>query len=282
MLHSQDIWVIARFEVVRHLRSRHAIAAGLLLILFCGFGAYELVQFADKLAELDRDLGPALDMIAGMVEGLTDLPVVGVRGLLRQHPPVLVALFALVMFLMPLLSIILAYDQTATDIETRHVRYLLFRSDRISIFLGKALGAQLIISIAVALVVLIFGVFLAVRTDALEGMKGVAYLGRIWVTAVLYAVPFVALLGLSSALFGRARRSLTVAFLYWFGVATLSGLLSLANEGFEHLRYLFPSVGRFDLLLDDPGDLRGTVLYLVAFTLVAGLLGLWRFRSRDL
>lgn len=278
----RDIWVIARFEVVRHLRSRHAIAAGLLLVAFCGFGAYQLAEFADKLAELGREMGPALDLIAGMVERVTDLPVVGIRGLLREHPPVLVALFALVMGLMPLLCIILAYDQTATDIETQHVRYLLFRSDRVSIYLGKALGAQMIVAIAIALVLLIFGVFLGIRTNSLEGMKGVMYLGRIWVTAVLYALPFVALLGLSSALLGRARRSLSVTFLYWFTVVTLAGLLSLANESFEQLGYLFPSIGRFDLLLDDPGDVQGTALYLLAFTLVAGGLGLWRFRSRDL
>ncbi|WP_146157224.1 ABC transporter permease [Enhygromyxa salina] len=277
-----DIWVIARFEIVRHLRSRHAIVAGLLLIAFCGFGAYELAQFADKLAELDRDLGPALDMIAGMVESLTDLPVIGIRGLLREHPPVLVALFALVMLFMPLLCIILTYDQTATDIETRHVRYLLFRSDRVSIYLGKAAGALVLVSLAIALVLLIFGVFLGVRSSALEGLEGVVYLGRIWLTASLYAVPFVALLALSSALFGRARRALTATFLYWFAVGTLSGLLSLANDGFERLSYLFPSVGRFSLLLDDPAAVRGTVLYLLAFSLVAGLLGLWRFRSRDL
>ena len=281
-LSPHDIWVIARFELIRHLRSRHVIVAGVLLVVFCAFGAYQLTEFADKLAELGREMGPALDMIAGMVEGVTGLPVLGVRGLLREHPPVLVALFALVMGLMPLLCIILAYDQTATDIETRHVRYLLFRSDRVSIYLGKALGAQLIVALAVGLALLVFGAFLGIRTNSLEGMKGVLYLGRIWVTAVLYALPFVALLGLVSALIGRARRSLTVTFLYWFAVSILSGLLSLADESFDQLSYLFPSVGRFDLLLDSPGDLRNTVLYLVAFTLITGGLGLWRFRSRDL
>jgi ABC-type transport system involved in multi-copper enzyme maturation permease subunit len=278
----QDIWVIARFEVLRHLRSRHAIAAGLLLVVFCGFGAYQLAELADRVAALGREIGPALDLVAGMVEGVTGLPILGVRGLLAEHPPILVALFGLVLGLMPLLSIILAYDQTATDIETRHVRYLLFRSDRVSIYLGKALGAQLIVAIAIAIVLLVFGVFLGMRTDAIEGFEGVVYLGRIWVTAVLYAIPFVALLGLISALIGRARRSLTVAFFYWFSVVVLAGLLSMAHESLAHLSYLFPSVGRFNLLFDDPEQLRNTVLYLIAFTLVAGSLGLWRFRSRDL
>lgn len=281
-LNLRDIGVIARFEVVRHLRSRHAIVAGILLVIFCAFGAYQLAALADRVAQLDHEMGLALNLLAGTVEGATGLPALAINGLLRDHPPVLVALFASIMGLMPFFCIILAYDQTATDIETRHVRYLLFRSDRVSIYLGKALGAELVVAAAIGVVVLVFGVFLGVRTSALEGMTGLIYLGRIWVTAVLYSIPFVALLGLMSALFGRARRSLTVTFLYWIAVAVVSGLLSLAEESLGHLNHLFPTVGRFNLVLDDPGDLRDTVLYLIVFTLVAGGLGLWRFRSRDL
>jgi ABC-type transport system involved in multi-copper enzyme maturation permease subunit len=281
-LNLRDIGVIARFEVVRHLRSRHAIVAGVLLVIFCAFGAYHLADLAEQMTKLGREMGPALDQVAAMVEGTTGLPALAIQGLLREHPPVLVALFALIMGLMPLLCIILAYDQTATDIETRHVRYLLFRSDRVSIYLGKALGAELVVAAAIGVVVLVFGVFLGARTSSLEGMTGLLYLGRIWVTAALYSVPLVALLGLVSALFGRARRSLTVTFLYWIAVGVVSGLLSLAEQSLGHLDHLFPTVGRFNLVLDDPGDLRNTVLYLIVFTLVAGGLGLWRFRTRDL
>jgi ABC-type transport system involved in multi-copper enzyme maturation permease subunit len=256
--------------------------AGVILVGFCGFGSYRLAEFADQIANVGRELGPVLGMITGMLEGLTGLPAVALGGLLDDHPPVLVALFGLVLTLMPFLCLVLAYDQTATDIETRHVRYLLFRSDRLSIYLGKALGALGIIAGAVGLVLLVVGGFLGVRSNALEGLTGVVYLVRIWLTAVLYAVPFVALLGLMSALVGRPRRTLTFTFLYWFAVGTAGGLLSLADESFSNLHYLYPTADRFNLMLDDAGDMGGTVLYLLCFTIVAGGLGAWRFRTRDL
>lgn len=268
--------------MTRHLRSRHAIVAGLILIGFCGFGSYKLAEFADQLAELGRDLGPALGMITGMVETLTGLPAVAIGGLLDDHPPVLVALFALVMTLMPILCLVLAYDQTATDIETRHVRYLLFRTDRLSIYLGKSLGALGIIGAAIGVALLVVGTFLGLRSSSLEGISGVVYLARIWLTAVAYAVPFVALLGLFSALVGRPRRSLSFTVLYWFAVSTAAGVLGFADESFHNIRYLFPTVDRFDLMLDDLRDMSTTVLYLLCFTLVVGGLGAWRFRSRDL
>ncbi len=278
---ARDIAVIARFEVMRHLRSRHAIVAGLILIGFCGFGAYKLADFADQIDRVGRELGPVLGMITGMIESLTGLPAVAIGNLLDDHPPVLVALFALIMMIMPILSLTLAYDQTATDIETRHVRYLLFRTNRWSIYLGKALGALAIIAAAVGLVLAVFGVFLGLRSNSLQGLAGVVYLLRIWVTAVAYSVPFVALLALMSALVGRPRRTLVLTVLYWFAIVTASGLLGLVDESFEDLRYLFPTDG-FNLLLDNPKGMIGTVLYLLAFTLVAGGLGAWRFRTRDL
>jgi ABC-type transport system involved in multi-copper enzyme maturation permease subunit len=256
--------------------------AGVILVGFCGFGSYRLAEFADRISEVGRELGPVLGMITGMLEGVTGLPAVAIGGLLDDHPPVLVALFGLVLALMPLLCLVLAYDQTATDIETRHVRYLLFRSDRLSIYLGKALGALGIIAGAVGLVLLVVGGFLGVRSNSLEGLTGVVYLVRIWLTAVLYAVPFVALLGLMSALVGRPRRTLTFTILYWFAVGTAGGLLSLADESFSNLHYLYPTADRFNLMLDDAGDMGGTVLYLLCFTIVAGGLGAWRFRTRDL
>jgi ABC-type transport system involved in multi-copper enzyme maturation permease subunit len=281
-LQLRDIATIARFEITRHLRSRHAIVAGVILVGFCGFGSYQLAELADQIADVSRDMGPGLNMITGMVESLTGLPAVAIGQLLREHPPVLVALFGMVMTLMPILCLILAYDQTATDIETRHVRYLLFRTDRLSIYLGKSLGALGIIAAAIGVALLVVGAFLGLRSSALEGMSGVVYLTRIWLTAVAYAIPFVALLGLMSALVGRPRRTLSLTVLCWFAVGTAAGVLGFVDESFHKLRYLFPTVGRFELMFDDFSDMRTTVLYLLCFTLVAGGLGAWRFRTRDL
>ena len=281
-MNPRDIWVIARFELDRHLRSRQTIVAGVLLIALSAYGSYRLAEYADQIAKVGRELGPGLSMVAGMIEEVTGLPALAISGLLSKHPPVLVALFALVILMMPLVTLTLAYDQTATDIETRHVRYLLFRSDRVSIYLGKSLGAWVFVAGAVGLVLAMFGVFLGLRSDALEGVRGIVYLGKIWVTATAYALPFIALLGLASALVGRARRSLSVTILFWIGVGIASGLLGLANEDFTKVAYLFPTQDRFELLVDDLRPKASLVVYLLAYTLVAGGLGLWRFRSRDL
>lgn len=282
-MNPRDIWLIARFELARHVRSRHAIFAGVLLILFCGVSAYQLANFADELAAVGDQLGPGLDFAMNWVQNTTGLPAVGVTRLLDVHPPVLVLLFGMVLTIMPILALMLAYDQTATDIETRHVRYLLFRSTREAIYLGKSLGALLFIGTALALVLLVFGVFLGVKAQALGGVAGIAYLGRIWLTCMVYALPFVGFLGLMSALVGRPRRSFGFTLLAWIGVSALSGIGSIWKESLGSLRYLYPATrDRFSLMLDDFGDVQGQLGYVLLYTAIAGALGLWRFRTRDL
>lgn len=256
--------------------------AGVLLVLCCVFGSWQLSDYADRIAELGREVGPALDMVSGMIEGVTGLPVAAVRRLIENHPPVLVALFALLLLLLPLLCTLLAYDQTATDIETKHVRYLLFRSDRASIYLGKALGAWLLVMLAVGLGLIVVGGFLGLRSSALEGLEGIVYLARMGLTAGVFALPMIAVLGLISALVGRARRALTVTLLVWIGVLIAAGLLGRVDEDLSLVRYLFPSAGRFGLLFDDFGELAKIVGYQLGYAVVIGGAGLWWFGRRDL
>lgn len=277
-----DIAVIARFELARQLRSRHTWVAGLLLVPCCAFASHQLAEYADQLTALGREIGPGIDMIAGMVEGLTGLPLLGVRRILTEHPPVLVALFALMLALMPFLCVLLAYDQTATETETRHVRYLLFRCDRRALFLGKALAAELMIVGAVGVALAIVAAFLAVRSNALGGVAGLVYLLRMWLSAGLLALPFVALLGLISAMVSRARQALGIAMLLWIGVNIAAGLLGLVDERLALLDYAFPSAGRFRLLFDDLGSLAGAGAYLLVHALIVGSLGMFWYRRRDL
>lgn len=277
-----DIAVIARFELARQLRSRHTWVAAALLVPCCAFASHQLAEYADQLTALGREIGPGIDMIAGMVEGLTGLPMLGVRRILTDHPPVLVALFALMLALLPFFGVLLAYDQTATETETKHVRYLLFRCDRRAIFLGKALAAELMIVGAVGLALVIVAAFLGLRSNALGGVAGILYLLRMWLSAALLALPLVALLGLLSALVSRARQALGLALLLWVGIGIASGLLGLADERLGALDYAWPSTGRFRLLFDEGGSLATELGYLLVYTLLVGALGLAWYRRRDL
>ena len=118
--------------------------------------------------------------------------------------------------------------------------------------------------------------------EAAAQLSSVLYLLRIWVTATLFTIPFITLLGLFGALIGRARRTISMTVMYWIGVNALAGILVFALDSSLKLEYLYPTVGRFNLLVDDLHLLGPTAAYLAVFSAIALGLGLLRFKSRDL
>jgi ABC-type transport system involved in multi-copper enzyme maturation permease subunit len=278
----RDIVVIARFELWRHLRSRHGMVSLLMLVLFCGLTGWRLAGYADEMEALSKQAGSGMGAIAGMIEGVTELPATAIARTLEHHPPVLVALFALVILLLPIWTLVTAYDQTASDIETKHVRYLLFRSDRASIYLGKSLGALLLVGGSLALALGVLGLFLALESNALDSASGLLYLFRIWLTAMLFTIPFIALLGAVGALVGRARRTVSATVMIWIGVNAGAGIAKLSTDSSWNIEYLYPTTGRFNLMVDDLSIMGPTVAYLGVFSVVALSLGLLRFKRRDL
>ena len=102
------------------------------------------------------------------------------------------------------------------------MRYLLFRSDRRAIFLGKWLGAYLIVAGAATLALLTLGVFIGAQIEDFHWARDSLYLLRIWGTVLLLAVPYVSFLGLLGAVVGRARRVPLVALGFW----TVAGILA--------------------------------------------------------
>jgi ABC-type transport system involved in multi-copper enzyme maturation permease subunit len=279
----RDVLVIARFEVWRHLRSRHGLLSMVMLVLFCAIAGWRLAEYADQIALFGQAAGPGFKMLSSMVESVTELPHGAISGTLEAHPPVLVGLFALVVSLLPLWALVTTYDQTASDIETHHARYLLFRTDRTSLYLGKSLGALALLAGSLAMALLVLTGFLGLRSDAVGGLSGAVYIGRIWATSVLLAMPFVAFFGLAGALMGRARRTLNASMVYWTGVGIASGIARAVSDGRSFgIEYLYPTARRFELVLDDPRALLPSAAYMLAFTAVCVGLGLWRFRRRDL
>ena len=80
---------------------------------------------------------PVYDLLASGIE----LDRATVESVLTDHPPLLLALYSVAIFALPWLCIFGTFDQMASDISTRHSRFLLIRSDRATLFVGNAVGA---------------------------------------------------------------------------------------------------------------------------------------------
>ncbi len=281
-----QVWHVCRFEVARRLRSVSGIVALVSLIIASAVVGRQLAELGRALEDATTgEQADAFRMMTEMVASMADFPLETVRSALEAHSPPLVGAFAFLMFVMPLLALTMGYDQCAGDIETRHVRYLAFRIDRTTLYIGKLLGAWALISLTLAVAAVSMAGYIHVRAGTIPGVGDLVYVVRSIVTVSVAALPLLALLGLLGTLRGRARRVALLAILLWLAVGLAS---AAARHGLEIellakiIESLWPTHGRWDLILDEWGSWGESAARVVIYSVVAIGLGLTHFRRRDL
>ena len=286
MVNPKQMWQVCRFEAARRLRSVAGIVSLLALVLGSAVVGHQLAKAARLLEEATsgEDAG-ALQMVTEMVAGLTGFPLDTVSTSLEAHAPPLVGAFAFLMFVMPLLAVAMGYDQCASDIETRHARFLAFRIDRTSLYLGKLLGAWMLLSLTIAVATVSIAGYLWVSARALPSVGDLTYLARIVATVSVAALPMLTFFGLLGTLRGTARRLVLFAVLFWLAVTILGASV---RHGLEFpavadvLDMLWPTHGRWPLVLDEAGPWFGATAKTLLYAAVTATLGLLHFRKRDL
>jgi Cu-processing system permease protein len=271
------IRVVAAYEVERLARSPHGAAVVLLFVMLYGSAAYSLRRLVESIpgGQMDHD-GQHARGIAQFVGEAVDLAPDALTGIFRDHPPMLIAVFALALAVTPLLAVLMSSDQTATDIRTRHLRFLLLRTDRLSLFLGRALGT--LAAFAIAQAAAMAAVVLAIGVSRVEGAGGALYLVRAYSATVLLATPCVALMAALGALAAHASRGLMLAMLVWMVVS----IAVAASDGdLEPLRYVLPSAMKHHAISDRAVDLGPLAAFQLAYTVVALAAGFAVFRRRD-
>lgn len=283
----RDIGIIARFEVRRLMKSTGGVLAMALAFVIYFWLALKLREWgaeAQGSAELQALKGAGGDAVGkklmeGVVGWVVDLDSATIGKMLVNHSP-----FALVMFLIglainPLISILATFDQTGGDISTRHIRFLLLRTNRSSLYWGKFCGALLYYAFAMAFLVAVVGGF-GIFGGAMPGGEAL-YLLRMWLTLVAGAVPFIALNSFANALSGSAGAAFGITFGFYGVVWLISAVGGWINDAFKKLEYLSPSAMKFSLAADDFAVVGKAAAHMFAIGLVALILGSIIFQRRD-
>ncbi len=278
----RDIAVIIAQDVRRLLRGPQGI---LFCVLFAG-AFVPLAFWMKRLAEeLGDFMGPAsargMEIIYEPVAWFTDLDKDTISQLVQSHPPALLVFFAAALFFTPFLAMMGSFDQTASDIRVRGLRYVLLRTDRTSLYVGKSLAALAVFAALGGVAVLLVGGLLTMTDSGLGGAAGVAYLVRIWATMVVFATPFVALMGLTNAITGHPYLALGLGFALQFAVWLVATVGGHSIEALTGAQLAFPTAFKYHLLSDGASDILPALGVQAAFTAVVGLAGWFAFRRRD-
>lgn len=278
--------LVARYGVRFALRTGGGIVF-LMLTLIAGLIVSS--KFIDLVEGVLRNTGVTADEIFRLPE-LTDA-VKSITGtdsafadyLLQDKPALLSAIFIILMVIHPFVVCFGSFNQTAGDIASRGLRYLLLRTERTNVFLGRFLGTILFAAVVTAALVAIVTLYIGIKFHV-YGAGALAAWGLQGTFALaILSLPYVALCAWIGAVTGSAAASLVLSLLVAGAPMLVFSVLDANVPGDQGwLSLLWPWGWRYDLLHPDLSTRLVAVLVMVGFTALFLGLGLWTFRKRDL
>ena len=196
--------------------------------------------------------------------------------------PALISLFFILLFaFLPFLAFLSGFNQTSGDIGSRGLRYLLLRTERANVFLGRLIGTYIFTVAVITVIIAVVGLYVIVKVKFYDAGDVIPWLFRGWLAAAMFVMPWIALCSWISATIPVPFLSLLVAqggLTFWvILVAIMKG--KLAELGY--MAYATPWGYKWWLLDPSLGKMFGAFVIMLAFTAVLTLLGLRTFHRRD-
>ncbi len=204
--------------------------------------------------------------------------------LITERPAILSAILILMLAFTPFLVTLAAFNQTAGDIASRGLRYLLVRTERVNIYLARLIGVILFTSLVslffIALALMMIGLMVGgypFLDLLLWGLQG-------WLALVLVSLPFICFCAWISASMDGAGTALVIAFLIVTFAILLINMFQGAVRGDDlaWLDRITPWGWKYDALHPNFLNVLGGAGALLGFSALFAWLGLRTFRTRDL
>ena len=266
--------------LVRHdLRYTLSSARGLLFLLFfCLFWAWVFSKLAGGLGER---LGTP--QAGFLVSWLFDS---NVARLLQERPSTLAAYFVVATTLTPLFAMLASCDQTATDLGTRHIRFLIPRVGRDEIFVARLVGAALLMTVAqllagTAATIIALVVHSGAGAGAGETARIIAYGAQVTGVLIVYSLPIVALMSLVSAAMASVGLALLVGLGGYAILGVALGMMPLEGVAAKIVSFLVPGGLKPYLLQPELGPALAACGGALGYVVLYSFLGWQVFRTRD-
>ncbi|HUH04856.1 MAG TPA: hypothetical protein VML75_22820 [Kofleriaceae bacterium] len=202
--------------------------------------------------------------------------------ILVKKPALVSAFLILMVFFLPFIVALGAFNQTAGDIATKGLRYQLLRTERGNIFLGRLLGTYLFYLAVLAVLMFTVLIYLVAKARFYPTADVALWMLQGYVAMALYALPWIALCAWISCAIGSPFVSLIVSDLIIGMWPVVAMSLGNVHEVLEKATYLMPWGYKYFLIDSNVGVVLGGGAAMLGFSLLFTWLGLRHFQRRDL
>lgn len=296
----RDIWVMAELELREMLRTRRIL---LVLVLYLFGALVASLFFVEFIGQLETAAASALGTTAaGRPGALTQqlLKEPSYRNIFGNlfkgsgDVEQLIQIPAISLFFgwssinfVPLLIMLTTTDTVVQELQSRGMRFLIFRTGRLEIVAGKALGQALLLTLVTALTALVYA---AVAWYQLYGFELVPTLSGMlffWPRILTYGLTYLSLGVSISCVTSSVNMARGIALLSLLFVGILNRLIifrqNLSPSIFlDFLQFLLPPSHKDMLWHTDWTLVAGTLLTLLALAGLYLAAGIWYFARRDI
>jgi hypothetical protein len=197
--------------------------------------------------------------------------------------PALMSVFLIMMLVfLPFLAVLAGFNQTSGDIGSKGLRYLLPRTERANIFLGRMIATYLFTVAVITLIIAVVALYVVIKVPYYGTGDVLWWLARGWLACVVFVLPWAALTAWISATMEYAFLSLLIAevgLLLWIVVVHIAGN---KLDALGYAAYATPWGYKFWLIDPNPGVVLAGIAAMLGFTAVFTWLGVRHFDKRDL
>jgi ABC-type transport system involved in multi-copper enzyme maturation permease subunit len=202
--------------------------------------------------------------------------------LVNDRPALVSAILMVLMFAMPFLVCLGSFNQLSGDIQSKGLRYLLLRTERANLFLGRFIGTLLFTMVVLAILLAVIFLYLAFKADFYPAGKVALWLLQGYVALMLFALPYIALCAWFSATIDSPFACLVICELVALVVPAFVAIGSAIEKNFKYIGYVMPWPLKYQLLHPNPLHFLGATAAMFAFTGLYIWLGMLIFQTRDL
>jgi hypothetical protein len=260
MLSAREVGIVAQREVVRNLRSTKGIA--MFSLFFLGgvvFSSLVSLILSALVASAAKRTGVATipdELQKSAWEAFLAWKYDDAEGIVRHlssTPAAIWALFWGTLKFLPLLVLVVGFDQLAGEIQHRTIRYTVGRAYRASIVVGKALGTWAVVSIMMLVLHLTVWVIVLARGQYPLGPV-LSWGGRFWLFSSICAAAYV---GYASAVSSLFRTPIVALFAGAGGGLLLWIAYHACHRWAPPAAWAFPNAYESLLVLPGPGQVLG-------------------------
>lgn len=230
-LNLHRLWHISTFELKRLFASKRGLVA------LCAFSLVWLLILRFLISESVAVI--ASPDFAAFASGL--LNTIGIEAVLNWPVAELSVYWLIALLCFPTLCILMCNDQTVGDRERGTIRFLVLRSSRLELLLGRFLGQMLVLTILIALTLSSTLILVALRDGSLVS-QGLHMSDFISLNIILALCPYVALMSLFNTFARSPRLTVVSVIIFFIAGGFIVKMLVWQFPALNFLDYIFPGV----------------------------------------